>query len=324
MNKIKNLRLLKIFLFLANILLLLFIIKECKILNFCCIIISLVSPCIFGFVIAWVIKPVMLFFNKKFNTYISSALTFLLMGLIIFLIGYFLVPIIIREFSNLLPNIITFYKKYSSKIISYINIGDIGKKFIRCTIGLKDILINLFYAFFIAFFFLTNHEETTRFISKRVPSRLSLEITSNLRVFVKGTLLDTVILFIMSLITFSITGMPYALLFAIFTSITNVIPFIGPYIGGVPAVLVSLSVSMELGIVVLIEVIILQFIESSFIHPYIMSKGLKINPIIILIGLIVFGYFFGIIGMLISTPLISVVKSVYEYYEPNVKKVFHK
>ena len=220
--------------------------------------------------------------------------------------------------------IIVFYKNYSSKIIRYVNIGDIGKKFIRCTIGLKDISINLFYAFFIAFVFLTNHEETTRFISKRVPSKLSLEITSNLRVFVKGTLLDTVILFIMSLITFSITGMPYALLFAIFASITNVIPFIGPYIGGVPAVLVSLSVSMKLGIVVLIEVIILQFIESSFIHPYIMSKGLKINPIIILIGLIVFGYFFGIIGMLISTPLISVIKSVYEYYEADIKKVLHK
>ena len=55
-----------------------------------------------------------------------------------------------------------------------------------------------------------------------------------------------------------------------------------------------------------------------------MSKGLKINPIIILIGLIVFGYFFGIIGMLISTPLISVIKSVYEYYEPNIKKALHK
>ena len=157
-----------------------------------------------------------------------------------------------------------------------------------------------------------------------MPSKLSLEITSNLRVFVKGTLLDTVILFIMSLITFSISKMPYALLFAIFTSITNVIPFIGPYIGGVPAVLVSLSVSMRLGIIVLIEVMILQFIESSFIHPYIMSKGLKINPIIILIGLIVFGYFFGIIGMLISTPLISVIKSIYEYYEPNIKKALHK
>lgn len=55
-----------------------------------------------------------------------------------------------------------------------------------------------------------------------------------------------------------------------------------------------------------------------------MSKGLKINPIIILIGLIVFGYFFGIIGMLISTPLISVIKSVYEYYEVDIKKVLHK
>lgn len=126
----------------------------------------------------------------------------------------------------------------------------------------------------------------------------------------------------MSLITFSITGMPYALLFAIFASITNVIPFIGPYIGGVPAVLVSLSVSMKLGIVVLIEVIILQFIESSFIHPYIMSKGLKINPIIILIGLIVFGYFFGIIGMLISTPLISVINQFMSIMRLILRKFF--
>lgn len=324
MNKIKNLKLLKIFLFLANILLLLFIIKECKILNFCCIIISLVSPCIFGFVIAWVIKPLMLFFNKKFNTYVSSGLSFLLLGLFIFSIGYFLVPVIIKEFGNLLPNLVNLYKKYSSSILKYINIGEIGKRFVRCTVGVKDVLINAFYAFFIAFFFLTNHKETTRFITKRVPAKLSLDITSNLRMFVKGTLLDTLILFIMSLITFSITKMPYALLFAIFTSITNIIPFIGPYIGGVPAVLVSLTVSLKFGIIVMIEIILLQFIESSFIHPYIMSKGLKINPIIILIGLIVFGYFFGIIGMIISTPLISVIKSVYEYYQNDIKKVLHK
>lgn len=324
MNKIKNLKLLKIFLFLANILLLLFIIKECRILNFCCIIISLVSPCIFGFVIAWVIKPLMLFFNKKFNTYVSSGLSFLLLGLFIFSIGYFLVPVIIKEFGNLLPNLVNLYKKYSSSILKYINIGEIGKRFVRCTMGVKETLINAFYAFFIAFFFLTNHKETTRFITKRVPTKLSLDITSNLRMFVKGTLLDTLILFIMSLITFSITKMPYALLFAIFTSITNIIPFIGPYIGGVPAVLVSLTVSFKFGIIVMIEIILLQFIESSFIHPYIMSKGLKINPIVILIGLIVFGYFFGIIGMIISTPLISVIKSVYEYYQNDIKKVLHK
>ena len=117
--------------------------------------------------------------------------------------------------------------------------------------------------------------------------------------------------------------MPYAFLFAIIISLTNIIPFIGPYIGGVPAILVSFSVSTRLGITSLIIIFALQFIESNFIQPYIMSKSLKINPIIIIIGLIVFGHFFGILGMLLSAPLTCIIKILINYFNVS-KKVLHK
>ena len=100
MNKIKNLKLLKIFLFLANILLLLIIVRECKITRTCFTIISLISPIFFGFALAWVIKPIMLFFNKKLSTYLSTILTYVLIILLIFLICYVIVPIVLNEVRN--------------------------------------------------------------------------------------------------------------------------------------------------------------------------------------------------------------------------------
>jgi predicted PurR-regulated permease PerM len=120
--------------------------------------------------------------------------------------------------------------------------------------------------------------------------------------------------------------MPYAFLFSIIISITNLIPFIGPYIGGIPAVLVATSINYHLGILILIIVTISQFIESSFIHPIIMSKSLKLNPITIIMGLIVFGYFFGVVGMIISTPLISILKTLYLYFKdhPFKKRVLDR
>lgn len=46
-----------------------------------------------------------------------------------------------------------------------------------------------------------------------------------------------------------------------------------------------------------------------------MSKTTKLHPVTILLGLLVFGYFFGIIGMLISTPVISVCKTIFMFYD---------
>ena len=324
MMKIKDAYLKKIFLILINILISIFIIKECKILGFCITILTLVSPIFFGYVIAWLLKPIMLKFNKKFNTIISSILTYVILILIVSLIGYFFIPIVIKEVKNLIPNIIKLYKNLPPKITDNINLSKIGEKALiiinKYTTNAKNIFLTIFYSLFISYYYLIFHKEVTKFISKYIPSKLALNISLNLKSFVRGTLLDTLILFIMTLISFYIVKMPYSLLFALIISLTNIIPYIGPYIGGVPAVIVAFSVSNHIGLIVLMLVIILQFIESSFIHPIIMSKSLNISPIFIIIGLIVFSHFFGIVGMLISTPLVSIIKSCYEYYKGKKNK----
>ena len=317
MKQIKNKKLLNIFLILANILLAIFIIKEFKVLDFCHTILTLISPLFWGYAIAWLIKPIMFYFNKYFKTLYSTIITYSLLILVIGIVSYLAIPIIIHEIKILIPQITNMYKNLDPLILNRIDLGAIGTKVLtvlnKYTTNIKDMFLTIFYSLFISFFFLTNHKSVSHFFAKKVPPKLIYRLSINLKSFVKGTLLDTVILFILCIVSFWIAKLPYALLFAVLISITNIIPYVGPYIGGVPSVIVAFNVSSNLGIIILIIIVSLQIIESSFIHPYIMSKSVKINPILIMISLIVFGYFFGIFGMVLSTPIVSILKTLYQY-----------
>ena len=121
--------------------------------------------------------------------------------------------------------------------------------------------------------------------------------------------------FVISSICFAIAGLKAPLLFGLFCGITNVIPYAGPYIGGAPAVIVALSQSPKIGIVVLISIIVIQTLEGNLIQPLIMSKSARLHPVTVIIGLLVFGHFFGIIGMAISTPVIGACKALFLFFD---------
>ena len=74
--------------------------------------------------------------------------------------------------------------------------------------------------------------------------------------------------------------------------------------------IVGFAQSPTTGILVLVVIAVIQFLEGNFIQALIMSKTTKLHPVTIMLGLLIFGHFWGILGMLISTPIISVVKSI--------------
>jgi predicted PurR-regulated permease PerM len=111
-----------------------------------------------------------------------------------------------------------------------------------------------------------------------------------------------------------ISGISSPLLFAIFCGITNIIPYFGPYIGGIPTVIVAFSISPMCGIIAAITIIIVQFIDGNIINPIVVGKATDIHPITIVIGLLVFEHYFGIIGMIIATPVIGAIKILFHFF----------
>ena len=55
--------------------------------------------------------------------------------------------------------------------------------------------------------------------------------------------------------------------------------------------------------------------EGNFIQPMVMSKTTKLHPVTIMIGLLVFGHFWGILGMFVSTPIIASCKAIFTYFD---------
>ncbi len=120
------------------------------------------------------------------------------------------------------------------------------------------------------------------------------------------------------------------LLFVLICGATNLIPMIGPFIGG--AVVSILVLFSELNfvsegelpwitIIIVVGIIILQQLESMFLQPRIMGKIGKVNGFLILVSLTIGGSLFGIVGMIISTPILYSIKSLLEYFD-NKYKIF--
>jgi len=324
MKKFKQPLLVKILLVLLIVLMAILIIRELMIIKIIGIILFLLLPVLFGYGIAWLVKPIMFCFNRWLNVIVSSVITYLLIFILIGLISYLAIPVIFEEIKDLTYFLFNSYERIDQQIIDDLDFSFIGGRvliLLEATFNnVKNLILNVFYSFFIGFFFLINHQEVSKFLAKKVPHDLIYNLSINLKAYVKGTLLITLSLFVTSLVLFSVIGLPYALLFAILISLTNIIPYIGPYIGGIPATLVAFGISQNLGFMVLGIVIGLQIIESHLVHPIVMSKVLKVNQILIILSLIFFGYFFGILGMLVAAPMVSVIKTLYEYHKAhNIK-----
>jgi predicted PurR-regulated permease PerM len=123
------------------------------------------------------------------------------------------------------------------------------------------------------------------------------------------------ILFATQSFAFTLTGLKAPVVFGLFCAVTDIIPYIGPYIGGIPAVVVGFSISPTVGIFTLIAVILCQALENYFLQPIVMGKTMKLHPVTIMIGLLIFNYYFGILGMVLATPTISILKTIFNFFD---------
>ena len=328
----------------------LIIIKELGIVNVILVICSILSPLFIGVIIAWLLNPFVKWLEtKKIRRVLGTGLAYIIFVAALFLLVKALLPLLYNQGIDLienLPNIFSTLKEWLNKLLSnfdsdMINIYEVQRNLYvkldefstNLTTVLPKNIINILtvtissvskivIGFVIGFFLLTTCDNLGNNIIEFVPRRyrkgvnkLGRNVNQALRNYVNGALLDSSVVFVVSTIVFAILGLKSPLLFGLFCGLMNVIPYVGPYIGGAPAVIVAFSQSFGLGIAVLIAIVIIQTIEGSFLQTMIISKTTKLNPVIIIVGLLIFGHFFGIVGMLLSTPIISVIKVVIKYFD---------
>ncbi len=154
---------------------------------------------------------------------------------------------------------------------------------------------------------------------KKDVMKLAHDLDDTCKDFVQGTLLIALIVAIITTILFAIAGLPSPMLFGLICGVTNIIPYIGPWVGGAIAAIVGFTVSPLVGILAIVIAFVSQQIDGLLLQPLIMGKTMKLHPVTIMIGLLVFGYFFNIIGMIIATPIIACTKVLIIFFNDRYK-----
>lgn len=135
--------------------------------------------------------------------------------------------------------------------------------------------------------------------------------------FFFGKLIDSAIVGVICYVVMLVLKLEYPLLISLIIGVTNIIPCFGPFIGAVPSALILLIESPSHALVFLVFIVVLQQIDGNIIGPKILGDSVGLSSLWITFSIIVFGYYFGFIGMLLGVPVFSIVyeivkKLVYE------------
>src|SRR5699024_10845395 len=135
-------------------------------------------------------------------------------------------------------------------------------------------------------------------------------IDESLGNYIRGQLLVSLFVGIVTYLVFEFLDINYSLLLAIIMGLTNIIPYFGPIIGAVPAVAVAATISEKTVVFVLLSVFVIQLIESNLISPYVVGKSIAIHPVAIIFVLLVGRSLAGVVGMIFSVWILHIIWEV--------------
>jgi predicted PurR-regulated permease PerM len=207
-------------------------------------------------------------------------------------------------------------------------VGPLGENILKVTLGLFSNIITIFTIFVISFYFLLERqyleEHLSSFFGKdqaTITIKIMEKVEEKLGAWVRGQLLLGLTIWLFTFIGLLLLGIPYVLSLSIFAGIMEIVPIIGPIISAIPALLVALTYSPVLALGTLALFFAIQQVEAHLIVPMVMKRAVGLPPVISIIALMVGAKLGGIMGALLSVPVIlTLTTTLTEYLHHKEKK----
>lgn len=304
-------------------------------------------PVFLGIIICWIAQPLVnklrkLGLNKTLSAFITLTIIF---GVIIISIAV-IIPIFISQFSSFVQDLPNLYNKFSEivnpvlveqlhlpngistfqDIISTDFVGEFMKNILNYSISTIQSIINLVITVgttIVVSFFLVKDmdifkERIITFFSRNSKGskryKMITEIDNMITSYVKGSIIDSLIVGVLVVVVCSILGIKYGVLFGILTAILNLIPYIGAILSEIIVAVYAFTTGGPVfAIITFISLFSVQIIDANILQPNIIAKSVNLHPVVVISGLIVFNLVFGVLGMVFAMPVLAAIKIVLEY-----------
>lgn len=293
-----------------------------------------------AFVISYLFKPIVYTLERnKLSPTLAIGIPFLVGGIILTVFSSIFFPIFYDQFQDLqseipkyqvgITKLIVKAELYLENLIGGNYDMDFVKYFNEYIAGsatdlfkqIPNFASRFFTVFllapFFSFFILRDGRKIIRQFLQLVPNNifelalnLNYQINQQMGDFIRARLLEALIVGAVIWTGLAIIGFPYAFILSLFAALTNLIPYIGPFIGAIPALTIAIINNDPSIMVILIALtyLIAQLIDIIFIIPLVVAKIVNLHPVFVVVVIIIGSQLMGITGMIISIPVASALK----------------
>ncbi|MDF2546524.1 MAG: family transporter [Anaerosolibacter sp.] len=305
------------------------------------------GPLIWAVIIAYLLSPMVHFLERKGFKRIWAVVLLYTAGIsaIIFL-SITITPKITREISNLI-DLLPQYSRQTNVLVNRIytrikqlddispqlsgvkeviegnivnieyEIIDVLRQLTNSIIGTLSHIVTLALIPIFSFYFLKDADYFKKKIIFLIPKtcreeciNIGRDIDKLLSKFIRGQIIVAMIVGLLSTVALFILGIDFAFLIGFIAGVSNIIPYVGPIIGAIPAVVIALLDTPAKSIWVILAFTTIQQIESAVLSPKIVGDSVGLHPIVVILSLLIGNEWYGVIGMLFAVPIAASIKIV--------------
>ena len=328
---------------------------------------TVLSPVIYGLAFAYLLAPIVDFFDRLLARSLKTAKHSLLRGLSILLTWIFVLALLYLMFSILIPELAdsikllasnfegyyrTIYawvvklmednpaisdqvlatvRDYYNELVNWVTntlIPQAQVAIVAVTGGIWSVVVflkNLLIGMMVSVYLLARKEsfaaQTKKLLYAALPElhyrrtlRAAAEVDRIFSGFVRGKLLDSLIIGILCFICCSIFKFPYTPIISVFVGVTNIIPIFGPFLGAIPSAFLILLVSPKQCLYFILFIIALQQFDGNILGPKILGKSTGISSFWVIVAIVVGGGFGGVLGMFLGVPIFACISSLVNWF----------
>ena len=302
-------------------------------------------------IIAYAFNPIIDYFERKnIKRSLGVLILYLLILALILVLGVAVVPNSGRAVRTLVSNLPMYFEQLSDFFDSFYTgyystlgglppvfegienivmesivkleqwVSDSLTSFVGGIISVVSKLVSIILIPILVMYFLVHKIYFREIVKKLIPSKyredtlyLASVIDLSLKQFIKGRLLMSLYAGVMTTILLLVLGIEFPFVIGFITGIADIVPYIGPFLGYLPAIFFA-AISEPIKILwISIFWVIIQWTENNIVAPKIIGENMGMHPMIILLSIIIGGGIFGIFGMILSVPLVAIIKIIGVY-----------
>jgi predicted PurR-regulated permease PerM len=306
---------------------------------------------------AYILNPLVVYFESKGMKRIFAVITiyFIIIG-ILFIFAFLVIPTSSKEIGKLVNNLPLYFSNLTDFVDSlynrYYSLGDLPpilhgiekaiidnisrlegalgngiEKFIQGAINSFSKMMSFVLIPILTFYFLIDKDFFKKNIKELIPNKyrneviyLANEIDTSVSKFFRGRVVMAVFVGVATSIFLVIMDVDFAVVIGFITMIADIIPYIGPFLGFLPAVIFAFLSNPIKALWVSVFFVLIQWVENNIVGPKILGNSTGMHPLTILISIIIGGAIFGVLGMILSVPLVAISKIFFKYFNEKLNK----